>query len=62
LSVEATVTAMTTPQRLELGRLLRRTIERWDESKRVAAVASGGLSHFMVDEELDRGIREMLRR
>jgi 3-O-methylgallate 3,4-dioxygenase len=38
------------------GKALRRAIESWDATKRVAVVASGGLSHFVVDEELDRSI------
>lgn len=46
----------------KFGRVLRIAIEQWAESKRVAVVASGGLSHFMVDEELDRGFLGMLRR
>ena len=51
------------PQRCyEFGKALRTAIERWDEPKRVAVVASGGLSHFTVDEELDRGFLDMLRR
>jgi hypothetical protein len=44
-----------TPDRCyDLGRALRRAIGSWDSSKRVALVASGGLSHQLVDEELDR--------
>ena len=39
-----------------LGRALREAIESWDEKKSVAIVASGGLSHFVLDEELDRGM------
>ena len=51
------------PQRCyEFGRVLRKAIEGWDQAKRVAIVASGGLSHFTVDEELDRDFLEMLRR
>ena len=46
----------------EFGQVLRNAIESWDEPKRVAVVASGGLSHFVVDEELDRAFLEMLRR
>jgi Catalytic LigB subunit of aromatic ring-opening dioxygenase len=46
----------------EFGRALRRAIERWDEAARVAIVASGGLSHFTVNEELDRGFLDALRR
>jgi hypothetical protein len=39
-----------------LGRALRQAIESWDQDKTVAIIASGGLSHFVVDEELDRGM------
>jgi hypothetical protein len=38
----------------ELGRALRRAVESWQATARVAVIASGGLSHFVVDEELDR--------
>lgn len=37
----------------ELGRALRRAAQTWQPSARVAVIASGGLSHFVVDEELD---------
>lgn len=44
-----------TPRRCyAFGKALRAAIEAWDSDKRVALVASGGLSHFVVDEELDR--------
>jgi 3-O-methylgallate 3,4-dioxygenase len=46
----------------QFGRVLRDAIESWEEPKRVAVIASGGLSHFTVDEELDRGVLDMLRR
>ena len=36
------------------GRALRRAIESWRGDLRVAVVASGGLSHFVIDEEMDR--------
>ena len=39
-----------------LGRALRRSVESWPERARVAVIASGGLSHFVVDEELDRRV------
>ena len=46
-----------TPARcFAFGRALRRAIESWDSSQRVAVVASGGLSHFAIDEELDRRV------
>jgi len=37
-----------------LGRAIRNAVENWDTDKRVAVATSGGLSHFVVDEELDR--------
>ena len=37
-----------------LGQALRRAIDSWDSSKRVAIAASGGLSHQIVDEPFDR--------
>jgi aromatic ring-opening dioxygenase catalytic subunit (LigB family) len=44
-----------TPKRCyTLGRALRRAIEGWDRDARVAVMASGGLSHVVMDEELDR--------
>ncbi len=38
------------------GKALRRAIDSWDASKSVAIIASGGLSHFIVDEEFDRSM------
>jgi hypothetical protein len=35
------------------GEEVRRAIESWDSDARVCVVASGGLSHFVVDEVLD---------
>jgi aromatic ring-opening dioxygenase catalytic subunit (LigB family) len=50
-----------TPKRCyELGLALRQAIEAWPARKRVAIVASGGLSHFFVDEELDRHVLDLL--
>ena len=37
-----------------LGRAVRRAIDSWKSDKRVAFACSGGLSHAVVDEELDR--------
>lgn len=44
----------------EFGEALGRTIREWEDPCRVAIVASGGLSHFAVDEELDRGVLDAL--
>ncbi len=45
-----------------LGQALKRGIESWDSDKRVAIMASGGLSHQIIDQELDheviRGLKE----
>src|SRR5215469_8412469 len=38
----------------QLGKALRQAVEGWETTARVAVIASGGLSHFVVDEELDR--------
>jgi hypothetical protein len=45
----------------QLGAALRRAIEAHPEPLRVAVVASGGLSHFVTDEELDEEVRAALR-
>jgi aromatic ring-opening dioxygenase catalytic subunit (LigB family) len=50
-----------TPRRChQLGRAIRQVIEAWTERKRVAVLASGGLSHFFVEEELDRHVLDLL--
>ncbi len=40
----------------ELGRKIREAVEDWEEDARVGVLASGGLSHFTIDEELDTGV------
>lgn len=46
---------MPTPKRCyAFGQALHDAIESWDSNARVVVVASGGLSHFVVDEEIDR--------
>ena len=52
-----------TPRRsYAFGKALREAINAWDSDKRVAVLASGGLSHFVLDEEIDqqliKGMRE----
>jgi hypothetical protein len=39
---------------MQLGHALFRAIESWDSEKKVAIIASGGMSHFVCDEELDQ--------
>ncbi len=43
------------------GRALRRAIESFEEDITVGIVASGGLSHFVVDEELDNRVLQGLQ-
>jgi 3-O-methylgallate 3,4-dioxygenase len=51
-----------TPKRTyEFGQAVRRVIERWDSPKRVAVMGSGGLSHQVIDEELDRTVIDALQ-
>lgn len=38
------------------GEALKRAIESWESDARVAVFASGGLSHFVIDESLDRKV------
>ncbi|MGJ7546285.1 protocatechuate 3,4-dioxygenase [Variovorax sp. LT1R16] len=46
----------TAKRTLEMGRALGKAISLAPQDLRVAIVASGGLSHFVVDEELDRRV------
>lgn len=41
-----------------LGQALGRAVSSWDDGIRVAVIASGGLSHFVVDEDLDQAVLE----
>ena len=45
-----------------LGKALADAIASWDEDLRVAVIGSGGMSHFVVDEELDRGFLDAMKR
>jgi hypothetical protein len=45
----------------KLGRALGKAIADWDSDARVAVFASGGLSHFVIDEELDRAVLDALQ-
>lgn len=46
----------------DFGLALRRAIESWEKDLRVAIIASGGLSHFVVDEEFDRGLLDAMQK
>jgi 3-O-methylgallate 3,4-dioxygenase len=51
-----------TPKRCyAFGQAVRKAIESWDADKRVAVMASGGLSHVVIDEEIDEMTIDGLR-
>jgi hypothetical protein len=47
---------------LALGHALRRAIQSWKGHRRVALVASGGLTHFVIDEEFDQTVLGAMER
>ena len=50
-----------TPKRCyELGQAIRRAVGSWSGGQRVAVMASGGLSHIVIDEPLDRQLLDAL--
>ena len=52
-----------TPKRCyAFGQAVRRAIESWERDARVAVMASGGLSHVVIDEELDHKVIDGLTR
>ncbi len=51
------------PQRCyDLGQAIRKAVQSAQGNARVGILASGGLSHFTIDEELDRGVLDALKR
>lgn len=51
----------TTARCLAFGRMIGEAIRAWEEDLRVCVVASGGLSHFVVDEDFDRDIMRAMQ-
>ena len=50
-----------TPQRChEFGQAIRAAVESWESDAKVAIIASGGLSHFVIDEDLDHRVIKAL--
>jgi hypothetical protein len=50
-----------TPRRChQFGKAIAEAVRAWPEDATVAIVASGGLSHFVVDEEVDRALLQAL--
>lgn len=46
---------------IQFGKTLFEAIEAWDSDKKVALIASGGLSHFVWDEQLDQTFLKYFR-
>ena len=44
-----------------LGHAIRKSVENWSKDVRVGIIASGGLSHFTIDEALDRLVLKACR-
>jgi hypothetical protein len=45
----------------QFGQMVGRVIRSWPSNLRVAVFGSGGMSHFVIDEEFDRNVFEALR-
>jgi hypothetical protein len=45
----------------DFGRSLVRAIQSWESDARVALIASGGLTHFVIDEEVDSTVLQSMR-
>ncbi len=45
-----------------VGRLVGEAVRDWREDLRICVIASGGLSHFVVDAEFDRDILDAMTR
>lgn len=45
----------------DFGKSVVRAIEAWDSDARVALIASGGLTHFVIDEEVDRILLQAIK-
>jgi 3-O-methylgallate 3,4-dioxygenase len=51
-----------TPKRChDLGKAIRAAIGTWQDGERVAVMASGGLSHIVIDEEIDQQTLDALK-
>jgi 3-O-methylgallate 3,4-dioxygenase len=46
----------------DFGKSLVRAIQSWDSDARVALIASGGLTHFVIDETVDQLFFDALRK
>jgi Catalytic LigB subunit of aromatic ring-opening dioxygenase len=46
---------------LKFGRALMKAIESWKEDAKVAVFCSGGLTHFVIDEDLDQRVLKAMK-
>jgi hypothetical protein len=46
----------------DLGRSVAKAVKAWESEARVAFIASGGLSHFAIDEDVDRLVLDAMSR
>jgi OH-DDVA oxygenase len=46
---------------LKFGRALMKAIESWKEDAKIAVFASGGLTHFVIDEDLDQRVLKAMQ-
>jgi len=46
----------------EFGQTIHAAIQSWDSDKTVAVFASGGLSHFVIDADLDRRVLDAMQK
>jgi hypothetical protein len=49
------------PRCLKFGRALVKAIESWKEDAKIAVFCSGGLTHFVVDEDLDQRVLKAMQ-
>src|SRR5205085_1552360 len=47
---------------IDFGRSVARAIKAWKGSERVAVAASGGVSHFVIDEAFDNRVLDAIKR
>jgi hypothetical protein len=46
----------------QFGQIVKKAIDSWPSDKRVAVFASGGMSHFVIDEAFDRKFVDALKK
>ncbi len=46
----------------DLGKLVHEIVAEWDTDQRVAIIGSGGMSHFVINEELDHALLDAIQK